>query len=238
MRRSPENRTPSYVFVELKQWSHAHADPDDTSLVYVDAYGSRPLLHPAEQVTRYVDYTCDFTRALEGQPESVVGAAYLHNANDDGVASLRLRQETERGRMFTATERGEWLNFLASRLAPEPGRDSADLLLKSKIAPSRQLMALAADEIKSREQFVPLDEQQVAFRVVMNAGPSSERSQHQDGRHRDRRAGERQERDRAVDPRGAVPAGARGDSRDGVLSVHRHHAQGRGPSRQARAGTV
>lgn len=165
----PKTGHPSYVFVELKQWSHAHADPDDTSLVYVDAYGSRPLLHPAEQVTRYVDYTCDFTRALEGQPESVVGAAYLHNANDDGVASLRLRQETERGRMFTATERGEWLNFLASRLAPEPGRDSADLLLKSKIAPSRQLMALAADEIKSREQFVLLDEQQVAFRVVMNA---------------------------------------------------------------------
>ncbi len=165
----PKTGRPSYVFVELKQWSHARADPDDASLVYVDAYGSRPVLHPAEQVTRYVDYTCDFTRALEGQPESVAGAAYLHNANDDGVASLRLREETERGRMFTATERGEWLDFLVSRLAPEPGRDSADLLLKSKITPSRQLMALAAEEIKSREQFVLLDEQQVAFRVVMNA---------------------------------------------------------------------
>ncbi|MGV1038015.1 MAG: ATP-binding protein, partial [Candidatus Nanopelagicales bacterium] len=46
----PKTGRPSYVFVELKQWSHAHIDPEDLSLVYVDAYGQRPVLHPAEQV--------------------------------------------------------------------------------------------------------------------------------------------------------------------------------------------
>lgn len=165
----PRTGRPSYLVVELKQWSHARADEIDPSLVYVDAYGSQPVLHPAEQVHRYVDYIFDFTRALERGIDMVAGAAYLHNAQESGVESLRWLEERVSGRMFTSTDRGKWLEFLQSRLSSDDGVYAADLLLNSRVAPSRQLMALAADEIKSREQFVLLDEQQVAYRVVLNA---------------------------------------------------------------------
>ncbi|MGB2736828.1 MAG: DUF2075 domain-containing protein [Candidatus Nanopelagicales bacterium] len=165
----PKTGKPSYLIVELKQWSQARADHEDPNLVYVDSYGSRPILHPGEQVHRYVDYICDFTRALERENNTVAGAAYLHNADESAVASLRLLDETASSRMFTSSQRGEWLEFLKRSLSSASAADSADLLLGSKVAPSRQLMALAADEIKSREQFVLLDEQQIALRVVLNA---------------------------------------------------------------------
>lgn len=38
------------------------------------------------------------------------------------------------------------------------------------MTPSRQLMKLAADEIREREQFVLLDEQQVAFQIGAERG--------------------------------------------------------------------
>ena len=160
---------PTYLVVELKQWSRAQADPDDHELVTVDAYGARPLLHPGRQVQNYVNYMRDFTKVLEAQPQAIVGAAYLHNASGSAVASLRLRPETDESRLFTGEERGRWLEFLAARFAPEPGAGAADLLLASAVAPSKQLMKLAAQEIKDREQFVLLDEQEVAYRLVMNA---------------------------------------------------------------------
>ena len=160
---------PTYLVVELKQWSRAQADPDDHELVTVDAYGARPLLHPGRQVQNYVNYMRDFTKVLEAQPQAIVGAAYLHNASESAVASLRLRPETDESRLFTGEERGRWLEFLAARFAPEPGVGAADLLLASAVAPSKQLMKLAAQEIKDREQFVLLDEQEVAYRLVMNA---------------------------------------------------------------------
>ncbi len=178
--RHPRTREPSFLVVELKQWTQAAADPDDPELVRVDGYGGRPVLHPGEQVARYVTYFSDFLRALEHNPESIQGAAYLHNATENGVASLRVRPEADDSLLFTGDRRDAWLRYLRSRFAPEPGTDAADVLLNSAVGPSRQLMKLAADEVREREQFVLLDEQQVAFRLVMNAVRRSQVSDHKE----------------------------------------------------------
>jgi hypothetical protein len=49
------------------------------------------------------------------------------------------------------------------------GAEAADILLSSRVAPSRNLMAVAAQEIRDREMFTLLDEQQVAYSLVMRA---------------------------------------------------------------------
>ncbi|MBY8852927.1 ATP-binding protein, partial [Saccharothrix sp. MB29] len=73
----PRRGTPSYVLVELKQWSHAEPAGDD--LVRVPHY-PEPVLHPVEQVRRYCHYLVDSTPSLAEQPGAVHGLAYLHNA--------------------------------------------------------------------------------------------------------------------------------------------------------------
>ncbi len=174
----PKTGQPSYLVVELKQWTHAQADPEDVELVTVDAYGPRPVLHPGKQVQNYVAYMLDFVKALAGRSDSVAGAAYLHNASEAGVATLRRRPETEASRLFTGDERGRWLEYLAGHFAPDSGADAADTLLASAVAPSKQLMSLAAREIQEREQFVLLDEQEVAYRLVLNAVKDATRADH------------------------------------------------------------
>ena len=174
----PRTGEPSFLVVELKQWTQARADADDPHLVHVDAYGSTALLHPADQVAGYVAYFTDFLRALEHNPEAIQGAAYLHNASEAGVGSLRLRPDTEAGRLFTGEQRGKWLRYLTSRFAAQPGAAAADILLSSAVGPSQQLMKVAADEVRDREQFVLLDEQQVAFRLVMSAVRQARESDH------------------------------------------------------------
>ena len=176
--RHPRTGDPNYLVVELKQWSRAQADPEDVELVRVDAYGDRPVLHPGRQVQNYVDYMVDFVRALDGKPDAVKGAAYLHNAAESGVASLRLRPETEASRLFTADDRGRWLDYLRAQFAPDSGATAADALLSSAVAPSKQLMKLAAQEIQHQEQFVLLDEQEVAYRLVLSAVQQAIRGDH------------------------------------------------------------
>jgi uncharacterized protein len=165
----PNSGQPSYVVVELKQWTHAHPVPDADDLIRIDAYGDRPVLHPVEQVRRYVAFLEQFTRSLEQQPDALVGAAYLHNGHERDLGWMRDAPETAKARLFTGSERGAWIEFLQSRLAPLPGRLAADQLMGSRIAPSRQLLAAAAAEIRDREQFVLLDEQQVAYSLVLRA---------------------------------------------------------------------
>ncbi|MCW8215831.1 DUF2075 domain-containing protein [Streptomyces griseolus] len=171
----PRTGEPSYVVVELKQWSEAHPEEDDPLLCRIDAYPD-PVLNPIEQVRGYCDYLISFNGALERIPDSVTGVAYLHNATDFGVAGLRAVVEDDRGRMFTGDQRGAFIRYLRSTLAAKPGAEAADALLQGKVRPSRQLMAVAAEEVRTREQFVLLDEQRLAYETVMSAVRQARRS--------------------------------------------------------------
>jgi len=168
--RHPVSGAASYVVVELKQWSGAELYEDDPSLVMIEGYGHHPLLHPLDQVRGYCEYLVDFTPALQDDGQTVAGVAYLHNATEYGVSPLRQFAESGHARLFTGERRSEFLDFLRSRLSADAdGAPYADAFLSSRAAPSRQLLAVAAAELRDREQFVLLDEQKLAYRLVLHA---------------------------------------------------------------------
>lgn len=158
----------AYVVVELKQWSRAELYEDNERLVLAGGM-HRLLEHPLLQVQGYCDYICGFVASLRGDDSAVRGVAYLHNAADPDVEDLFELATTERTRLFTKTRRGAFLDYLRDQFSPDQGAGAADRLLASAVRPSKQLMKLAASEIKDREQFVLLDEQRVAFDLVMHA---------------------------------------------------------------------
>lgn len=165
----PRTGEDSYVVVELKQWSRAEPSELGEHLVIVDGLPGGERLHPAEQVRRYCEYLRDFLGIFHGKADNVYGAAYLHNAMDLDVDGLAEQVRDERGRLFTKQRRGEFLRYLSERLSDKPGAGAADRLLRSAVAPSKQLMTYAAKEIREREQFTLLDGQQVAYELVMGA---------------------------------------------------------------------
>lgn len=156
----------AYMVVELKQWSRAELFEDDPELVLVDG---ALRLHPALQVRGYCDYIADFVGALEDKGDVIGGVAYLHNAADLDVDDLHAHVQDERTRLFTKTRRGAFLGYLQERFAPLPGADAADRLLNSAARPAKQLLKLAAEEIRDREQFILLAEQRLAYQIVLNA---------------------------------------------------------------------
>ncbi|MBO0610771.1 DUF2075 domain-containing protein [Myceligenerans salitolerans] len=164
----PRTGKHSFVAVELKQWSEAHLWEDNDSIVEVE--GARyKSSHPSTQVADYVDYLRDFTRTLEDCPDELQGVAYLHNATDFAVGDLLASPEAARAPVFTGERRGDFVRHLQSLLAQdESGTSAADRFLGSAISPSRQLMAVAADEIRKQEQFVLLDEQRTARDMVLH----------------------------------------------------------------------
>jgi hypothetical protein len=159
----------AYVVVELKQWSHAEVWDEDSSRVLVHSMSGRPKLHPVLQARGYCDYLEGFAAALAGHPEALHGVAYLHNASRLDVIDLYDLVGDNRTRLFTQDTRGAFVDYLRDRFAPSPGRGAADRLLASAVRPSRQLLAHAAAELKEREQFVLLDEQRLAYELVLHA---------------------------------------------------------------------
>lgn len=166
----PRTRRPSYVIIELKQWSSAHPVGDDAHLVTVEGYGGHPVLHPGLQVSGYCEYLTDFTPVLNDVEAHVAGVAYLHNAGEIGVRGLRRLAPTATSQVVSGDRREELHHLLRSAIDPStPGTAAAELLLNARSGPSRQLLTVAADEIRQREQFVLLDEQRLAYQLVLHA---------------------------------------------------------------------
>lgn len=173
----PTTGEPSYVVIELKQWTAAYSFEDSTELVEVPGMPGGPKLNPILQVRGYCEYINDFARVLQDQPDALAGAAYLHNANDPSLlADLKTVPMTTTGRFFTGADRGKFHDFLRSRLASTGGKASADLLLNSAAAPSRQLLKVAADEVKNRSQFHLLGNQQLAVDLVLHQVDQAKKS--------------------------------------------------------------
>lgn len=168
------------MLVELKQWSEARRWEGNPDLVSVPGAPGGPRLHPVKQVRGYCTYLVDFARALRDNPEVVAGAAYLHNATQpEKVADLDAYPIDQHGRLFTAATRGAFLDFLRERLDPEvPGAPFADALIASKVAPSVQLLQVAAEEVRTREQFVLIGDQSLAVDLVMHEVRAAREADH------------------------------------------------------------
>lgn len=163
----PKTAQPQVLVVELKQWSKARMLDSADDVCVLEGFGER--LHPLAQVQSYCEYLQDFTATLDSQDVALGGVAYLHNADDDSIRDLWQLQPTGDVRMFTGQRRGEFLAYLESTLAPASGVATADALLSSAIRPSKQLLAVAAEEVQRQEQFVLLDEQRLAYSLVLRA---------------------------------------------------------------------
>jgi hypothetical protein len=165
----------AYVVVELKQWSQAELYEGNELLVVV-AGMHREVEHPLLQVQGYCDYIADYVASLRGNSQAVRGVAYLHNAADRDVDDLFEFATTERTRFFTKSRRGAFLEYLCDQFAPDRGAGAADRLLSSAMRPSKQLLKLAAAEIKDREQFILLAEQRRAYEIVLHVVQKAQRS--------------------------------------------------------------
>ncbi|MGK5519015.1 DNA/RNA helicase domain-containing protein [Micromonospora sp. URMC 107] len=164
----PKTAEDSYVLVELKQWSQAEAYEGSDRLVLVEHVRS-PRLHPGVQVGDYCEYLTDFLGVLSHRRNPIVGAVYLHNAVDRDVNDLFLRRPTEQSRIFTKQRRAQFLDYLRTQLASASGAAAADRFLNSSVRPSKHLLSYAAAELKQRSHFTLLDEQRLAYELVLHA---------------------------------------------------------------------
>lgn len=163
----PRTGEDSYVVVELKQWSQAELAYNSDRIVRASGLPDEQA-HPIDQVRGYCKYLAQYVEVLHDRPEAVHGVAYLHNATENSISTLRARQPDRLGRMFTADGREDFLRFLTSKLAPASGAMAAERLLASPIRPRSNLLTFAASALRSATEYSLLDQQQIAYQRVLD----------------------------------------------------------------------
>ena len=177
----PKTGDSSHVVVELKQWGEATVvDHSETLVAVPHMRRNKPYLHPVVQARTYCQFLEKHKPIFSSTGARLEGIAYLHNASDTAVSSLYNLAPDRYGRLFTKDTRGELLTYLGSVFTPQSGAQAADSLAKSPIRPTRKYMEFAAPVVKHRDHFVLLDEQRLAYELVMRAAEKS-----QDGDHKE-----------------------------------------------------
>lgn len=159
----PTTGNPAFVILELKQWSSGSLFEEDPNLVVVPGLKS-PQLHPARQVNGYRRYFKDFVTGLERNDSWVAAATYLHNARASGFRDSFF--ETDEAVIFTSETRDSFRKFLTETIGGTRDEAVVNAVLESPTRPSKKLMQLAAKEVRNREQFVLVGEQQRAVDLV------------------------------------------------------------------------
>lgn len=173
----PTTGEPSYVIVELKQWSTAHSFEDNPELVDVPGTLGAPRSHPILQVDDYRSYLTSFATILEDHPERVHGAVYLHNADSRlAVADLDDLVADSDTKLFTGGDVTDFGDYLRARLALQADPQPADDLQNTSLAPSRLLLEKAASEIREREEFILLDRQRDALKLILHTVGQAQKS--------------------------------------------------------------
>lgn len=173
----PTTGEPSYVIVELKQWSTAHSFEDNPELVDVPGTLGAPRSHPILQVDDYRSYLTSFATILEDHPEQVHGAVYLHNADSRlAVADLDDLVADSDTKLFTGGDVTDFGDYLRARLALQADPQPADDLQNTSLAPSRLLLEKAASEIREREEFILLDRQRDALKLILHTVGQAQKS--------------------------------------------------------------
>ncbi|MFE5478058.1 MULTISPECIES: DNA/RNA helicase domain-containing protein [Nocardia] len=162
---NPMTGSDSYVVVELKQWSEAELAHNSDRIVRA-SYVRDDQLHPIEQVRGYCQYLSRYIEVLHDRPQALHGAAYLHNATEKSISTLRARHGDQFGRLFTGEGQVEFQNFLAARLSPTPS-DAGQRLLNSKVLPRPHLFEFTASELRHSSELSLLDNQELAVERVL-----------------------------------------------------------------------
>ncbi|MFF0388787.1 DNA/RNA helicase domain-containing protein [Kitasatospora sp. NPDC004615] len=163
----PGTGADSYLAVELKQARHAVVDPGCPIAVDLGFGDGRNKLHPVRQIQCYCEYMVRYISHLRENEDSLMGAAFLHNARDTDVEALFDLPESRYGALYTLDDLHRFRRVLTSRFSPASGLRAAEALGKSRLRPLLKVTDLARQRSVAGGGLILLDEQQLATDLIV-----------------------------------------------------------------------
>ena len=197
-RAHPRTGRPSYVVVELKQWSAARLWEGDVGPRRGRRHAWRSEAAPGRPGPRVLEYIGDFARALDGDEDAVAGAAYLHNATNREAAPNSSNYLPTCRPLFTGADRPR-AGLPLTRLDPAPDRAPPPGICSSV---ARRAVAAAARGRSRRDRrrasSSAAGQSALAVDLVLHEVERARAGRHKSVVDRRRRPGERKERHRIV----------------------------------------
>jgi hypothetical protein len=160
------------VIIELKQWSTVtNSEIDDCVRTHLGGR-ERDVPHPSIQAANYRQYLGDMNTAFSETEDPIIleACTWLHNLEEASQRSLTAPHFSDalgRAPLFAGHDADQFNGYLLKRLSAGKGRPILDRISGGRLRPSKTLMSHAASVIAGDPVYTLLDEQIVAYNLVL-----------------------------------------------------------------------
>ena len=164
-----ENDRETVVAIELKQWDRVEkTNLENCIKTYVNGRNDvRP--HPSQQILSYCQLISNFNVSVQEDNINMVPCAFLHNYPSDKKDVLEdstYSYVVSKAPLFYKTDREELGEFIKKNVKKPAKRDLFEVIDNGKLKPSKALQDSILDLLDGKDEFVMVDEQQVAFATI------------------------------------------------------------------------
>jgi hypothetical protein len=168
----PGTDEPSYVAVELKQWSDVGRVDGQPEKVFVPRY-NKPKPHPAAQVDRNRRQLVQHLDAFADRYVELHALAYLHNLNSESTQWITDYSASTSTTVITGQTPQLLREYLLAHLSTtddgSAAAKAAQRLSQSRVIPSSPLQQVFGEVLKGRAGYNLVDEQRKAFDEITTA---------------------------------------------------------------------
>ena len=164
-----ENNNETVVAIELKQWDRVEkTNLENCVKTYVDGKNDvRP--HPSQQILSYCQLISNFNVSVQEDGINMVPCAFLHNypsKNKDVLEDESYSYVVSKAPLFYKNDREALGEFVKKHVKKPANRDLFEVIDNGKLRPSKALQDSILGLLDGKEEFVMVDEQQVAYATI------------------------------------------------------------------------
>ena len=157
------------VAIELKQWDKVEkTNLENCVKTYVDGRNDvRP--HPSQQILSYCQLISNFNVSVQEDGINMVPCAFLHNYPSEKKGVLEdadYSYVVSKAPLFYKTDRELLGNFIKKHVKKPAKRDLFEVIDNGKLKPSKALQDSILELLDGKDEFVMVDEQQVAYATI------------------------------------------------------------------------
>lgn len=157
------------VAIELKQWSKVEKTNLEGCVKVFGVTENAVRPHPSQQIQSYCQLISNFNKSVQEDGISLIPCAFLHNYPNSERAILEdaiYETVVNAAPLFYKNDRESLGTFISSKISKPSKRDLFEVIDNGKLKPSKALQDAILSMVQGNEEFVMIDEQQVAYATI------------------------------------------------------------------------
>lgn len=158
------------VVIELKQWESCKATSRENVVNAFTGGANRDVAHPSHQAYSYAKLIENFNEDVREKKIGIIPCAYLHNYHErerGEICHPKYKEAIDDAPVFLQEDGKKLADYITTYVTKPSDKNLFDIIENGKLKPSKSLQDTIGSILNENEEFVMVDEQQVAYATVL-----------------------------------------------------------------------